>query len=387
VLNRKEKRVTFDEGAILKLMKLYPLDPLYPLLLEHREYQKLLSTYVGITGDKTVRGGMPVGKDGRIHCLFTHNPRTLRLASQDPNMQNLPRPGKAEDLASMIRNMIVAGPGQILVARDFSGIEAVLVGYEARSPRYIRLAKIDVHSYYTAYAMYELDRRISANDLPDISWDDDRLIAHLAGIKSTFKQERNALYKHLIHAGNFGQQPKGAQAKIFKETRVEHPLGKITSLMNIYRELFPEIPRWQNEVQLQADRDGFLRNAFGYIHRFYRVYAWTKISGQWKKQPGEDADKVLAFKPQSNASGILKEAMLRLFFDRFEEAGQHLRLTVHDELLCECPETYAETLDGILLEEMEKPIMQMALPASYKMGPYLTIGTEGKIGQRWGNMR
>jgi len=698
ILNRKVKRVTFDEGAILRLMKQHPQDPLYPLLLEHREYQKLLSVYIGTTGEDGIRGGMPVGKDGRIHSLYTHNPSTLRLASQGPNMQNLPRPAGPEDLATMVRNMIVAAPGHVLVARDFSGIEAVLVGYEARSPEYIRLAKIDVHSYYTAYALYELDRRIPANDLPDIHWDDDRLIPHLAGIKKAFKQERNNLYKHLIHAcltkdhevlteagwvpiqhlqpqtaiaqwdpsgqiafatplhhhvypkvgglikmqscslsavmtsehriptfntygsfkerdagealtvrdwripvcgmlttgqvtiddplewlrltvaiqadgslsgrkvifhlvkprkwqqledllhilhvdyrvqpcrdhptgrrytftvahtpimryldrtktfnlqallalppdarrvfldelplwdghrpatrrnhqtfyvtahrgnaetvqivahlthrqallrevrvdgkrplwtvsfncrtqarlqphhvstvpdphdvycltvpsgwfvirhqnrvsitgnSNFGQTPTGAQAKIFLETRVEQPLKKITNLMKIYKELFPAIPRWQQEVQCQADRDGYLRNAFNYIHRFYKVFSWTKEHGAWVKKLGEDADKVLAFKPQSNAAGILKESMLRIFFDRFETLGQYLRLTVHDELLCECPEEMADAVDRGLKEEMERPILQMALPASYRMGSHLVIGTEGKIGTRWGTM-
>lgn len=45
----REKKVTFNEDAIVKLMKTYPNDPLYPLILNHRHYQKLLSTYVGIT--------------------------------------------------------------------------------------------------------------------------------------------------------------------------------------------------------------------------------------------------------------------------------------------------------------------------------------------------
>lgn len=49
ILSRKEKKVTFDENAILKLVKKYPHDQLYPLILEHREVQKLLSTYVGTT--------------------------------------------------------------------------------------------------------------------------------------------------------------------------------------------------------------------------------------------------------------------------------------------------------------------------------------------------
>lgn len=92
IISRKEKKVTFDEQAIIKLIKSYPKDALYPRILEHRGLQKLLSTYIGITQpDGTIRGGMPIGKDGAIHTTYSHNPSTLRLASQQPNLQNLPR--------------------------------------------------------------------------------------------------------------------------------------------------------------------------------------------------------------------------------------------------------------------------------------------------------
>ncbi len=64
VTDRRTQKVTFDEAAIMKLMKHHPLDPLYPKILEHREYQKLLSTYIGITQpDGWVKGGMPVSGD------------------------------------------------------------------------------------------------------------------------------------------------------------------------------------------------------------------------------------------------------------------------------------------------------------------------------------
>jgi DNA polymerase len=50
----EEGKITFDEAAITRLIKQYPTDPLYPLILEHRGVQKLLSTYVGITQYKEV---------------------------------------------------------------------------------------------------------------------------------------------------------------------------------------------------------------------------------------------------------------------------------------------------------------------------------------------
>ena len=387
VIMRREHRVTFDENAIKTLQTRYPGDKLYPIIGDFRGYQKLLSAYIGVTQeDGTISGGMPVGKDGRIHTTYTHNPSTLRLASQNPNLQNLPRPGREDDLATLIRGLIIAGPGQILGARDFAGIEAVLVGYEAKDPSYIRLALRDIHSFYTAYCLHEIEGRLSANDLPHLSWDDAKLFTRLAEIKQEFRRERNDLFKHLIHAINFGQQAGGAQEKIYKETDRIFPTALITKAMGIYRELFPKIPKWQQEVRLQADRDGYLRNAFGYVHHFNHVFQFYKEAGQWQRKPGDDAERVLAFLPQSNAAGIIKEALLRLYQDRFEDAGQYLRLQVHDEILVECPEQAWTQVEDILREEMGKPVLQLPMPASWGLGDYLAINTESKAGPRWSQM-
>jgi hypothetical protein len=255
IIDRKENKVTYDADALTLLIKKYPKDPLYPRILEHRKTQKLLSTYVGITlPNGIMRGGMPVGQDGRIHTVYGRDASTLRFTSEDPNLQNLPRPNPkdAGDPANIIRNLIVAQAGNILYARDFSGIEAVLTGYFALDPRYIRLAKRDVHTYYTVYALYELEggARIKAADLPDLGWSDERLFPYLEQLKKQFKQERNSLYKHLVHAANFMQGAKGAQAKIFSETGIEYPVKTVQKVMDVYYSLFPKIKQWHKNVLL-----------------------------------------------------------------------------------------------------------------------------------------
>lgn len=389
--DRREKKVTFNEDAIIRLMQKYPNDRLYPEILKHREVQKLLSTYVGITMlDGKLRGGMPVGKDNRIHTSYSHNPSTLRLASQDPNLQNLPRPSKdTAALANIVRNLVVASDGHTLYARDYSGIEAVLTGYFAADSKYIRLAKRDIHTYYTVYALYELEggRRIGAADLPDINWPDDRLFPYLADLKSRFSADRNNLYKHLVHAANFMQSPKGAAEKIFHETRIEYPLKTVTKVMDVYYTLFPSIRRYHRQTLEEAEKEGYLRNPFQYIHRFSRIYDYTKMYGEWEKKPGSDANKAIAFKPQSTAAAIIKEAIIRLFFNRFEEAGKYMRLQVHDEILLEVPENRLELVDVVVSEEMERPIPELKMPLSWGMGECLSINTESKKGRSWGSMK
>lgn len=392
IVDRRAGKTTYNADAITLLMRKYPKDPLYPRILEHRKTQKLLSTYVGITlPDGRMHGGMPVGRDGRIHTQYGRDASTLRFTSEDPNLQNLPRSNSndRDDPTNIIRNLIVAEPGHIFYARDFSGIEAVLTGYFALDPKYIRLAKRDVHTYYTVYALYELEggARIKAADLPDLDWSDERLFPHLEALKKEFKHERNSLYKHLVHAANFMQGAKGAQAKIFSETGIEYPVSTVKRVMDVYYSLFPKIKQWHKAVLDEAADEGYLRNPFDYIHKFSRPYDYKWEGGFYAKKPGPDANKVIAFKPQSTAVGIITEAILRLYFDRFEEAGQYLRLQVHDELFFEAPERNLDRLDVVVREEMERPIPQLKMPTSWNMGTELNILTEEKKGYRWGSMK
>jgi uracil-DNA glycosylase family 4 len=389
VRDRKKGKDTFDEKAILKLAKTYPTDKLYPLIIEFRGLQKLLGTYIGVTqASGRIKGGLPVGRDGRIHTLFTSNPSTLRSASQNPNLQNIPRPKGPNDPSSLIRNLFVAGEGHVLLARDYSGIEAKLVGYFAGAPDYMRLCAIDVHSFYTAHALHSLDGRVSSSELPQLSWDDNQLRLCLAEIKSRFKAERNNLYKHLVHAINFGQTASGAQEKILQETGIAFPIKTIQYVMDLYLELFPEIDTWHSSVLLMAEKEGYLRNPFGYIHRFTRPFEYYKDEdSKWQRKQGPDSNKCWAFLPQSTAAGIIKEAMVRLYENRFEEAGQYLRLLIHDELFLEVPESQVDEIEAVLTEEMERPIQAMPLQPSWNQGEYLIVGTEGKRGKQWGKMK
>jgi DNA polymerase I-like protein with 3'-5' exonuclease and polymerase domains len=386
ILDPKKKTITFDEKALKRLIKFYPNDKLYPLILKHREVQGLLSKYIGVTQDDgSIKGGLTIGSDGLIHTQFTHNPSTLRSAAQNPPLQQLPRvDSKNPDaLPNVIRRLVQARPGMVFTARDYSGIEAVLVGFFAGLPDYIRLAKMDVHSFYTAYALNQLDGRVSSNDLPLLSWSDEKLAARLKEIKKEFAEDRNSLYKHLIHGANFMQGARGAAEKILNETGIEYPVGKVQRVMDIYFELFPGIRSWHHNLMAQADKDGYLRNPFGYVHRFNRVYEYERVGNGWKKEPGPEANKVIAFLPQSTAAGMIKEAMLRIYFNHYEAAGQFLRLLVHDELFLECPEGIRESVDSLVAMEMERPVPELPISTTEN----LVILTEAKYGYRWGDMK
>jgi hypothetical protein len=345
-------------------------------------------------------GGIRIDPDGRTRGTFTHNPSSLRLSMVDPNLMQIPRGSSEEE--KYVKEMFVAPKGSVFWARDFSGIEAVLVGYFAGAPDYIRLAKIDIHSFYTAYCINALEPdRFKSTDLPEISWDDELLRSRLAEIKREFKTDRNELYKHLVHGGNYLQSPHGAQKLIFKETEVNHPVSKIAKVMGVYKELFPEIPKWHKSICELVDgtkmREGeaidpwslgvcYAKNPFGYMHHFYNVLEWTKVGDEWVSTFGEDAKRLVSFLPQSTAAGIIKKAAKRLYYE-FPHVGNTLRLLIHDEIFGECKEEELEECLEISQKVMEAAHQEMPLDPLWGQGEYLNILTEAKSGASWGTMR
>jgi len=316
-----------------------------------------------------------------------------------PNLQQIPRGG--DQWSNMVKQMFVAPSGYQFWERDFSGIEAVLVGYFAGAPSYIRLAKMDVHSFYTAYGLNALDGRVSASDLPDLSWPDDRLAKRLAEIKKEFKADRNNLFKHLVHGANYLQSPHGAQEHIFKLTSHAYDVKVIRKVMGTYFELFPEIRTWHDQLCARVDgtrqRDSggdleeqdhlgvcFVRNPFGYVHRFYHVLDWEKIDGKWFSTKGEDAKRLVSFLPQSTAAAIIKQRAKQLYAR--PGVGDTLRLLIHDSMLGECREEDLQACLDTSQEVMEAPIQELPLDPTWGLGDYLTINTEAKTGTSWGDM-
>jgi hypothetical protein len=322
----------------------------------------------------------------------------------DPNLQQIPRGGKGE--SNWVKEMFVAPRDYSFWERDFSGIEARLVGWFAGSRNYVRITGLDVHSFYTAYALNALDGRVSGNDLPDIGWSDDKLKAHLKDIKKEFGHERNSLYKHLVHGANYLQSPNGAQKHIFKTTGVAFDIKVIRKVMGVYFELFPEIQQWHHDLCERVDGtkvkgdDGkdldavdpwslgvcFAKNPFGYVHHFYNVLDWDKIDGKWYSTFGEDAKRLVSFLPQSTAAAIIKQAAKRLFYE-FPVVGETLRLLIHDSILGEVDDGGVEECLRVSREVMETPIRELPLDPNWNMGDFLKIGTEAKVGQSWGAMK
>ena len=398
VIKRQGKRTT-DETALRSLMLKYPDDPLYPLVLDYREAMKLAGTYIGRVEEGEIVGGLPVHKDGRCHPTLTNNPDTLRTSMVNPNLQQIPHGG---GLQSLVKQIFVAPAGSVFWEIDYTGIEALLVGYFARSPRLIRLARMGVHDYVNAHALHHLDKQIPASDLPDLAWDDDTLRASLAEFKRRFPKER-FMRKRLVHGHHYMMGPFKAQEVLLKELNRVVPIRQIKAFFKFYDDLFPEIATWQQGLCLSVDGTerfsegadpglgitagaGWVRNPSGMLHRYFRVLSWTRVAeGEWSWTYGPSAKALVAFNPQHAAAAIGRRALCAIA-KHSPSALASLRLFIHDSLLGECTKEDAPAIIGSVIRIMEQPVPWLPLPAAWKMGTHLSVDVETQWGPGWGAM-
>ena len=400
--SRGGKRTT-DETAIRGLMLKYPTDPFYPLVLQIREIQKLAGTYIGKPTElsaahpvRSVEGGLPVRRDGRCHPTITNNPDTLRTSMVNPNLQQIPHGG---GLQALVKEMFVAPKGHAFYELDYTGIEALLVGYFARSPRLIRLARMGVHDYVNAYALCHLDQKIPEKDLPDLGWGDDTLRAALKDFKKRFPKER-FVRKRLVHGHHYLMGPFKAQEVLLKELGRVVPIKDIKAFFKFYDELFPEIGTWQRGLCMRVDGTdetadpglgitagaGWVRNPSGMIHRYFQVLRWSRIAdGTWTWNHGPAAKALIAFNPQHAAAAIGKRALLAIAQED-PEVYDTLRLFIHDSIVGECPIAKVDHIIERVHAIMCRPIPWLPLPAEWNMGEALTVDVEAQVGPSWASM-
>lgn len=257
-------------------------------------------------------------------------------------------------------------------------IEAILTGWFCGDPDYIRLARLGVHAYLTSHLV---------GRAADLTWSDGDLGDYFKKIKKQYPVKYHE-GKITVHGTNFGLTPFG-MAKL-------HPhlftISSATALQTLYYRLCPKLKTWHNHLRQRAHRQGYLGGAdhpFHYKHWFWEVLKWSG----GKVSLGRDANRVVAFYPQSTAAGILKETCLRLMDPSRENYigdafhGQTpIRALIHDSILNEVPLEEQERVIRALYREMTRPILELPCPPEWGLGSHLSIGVAIKVGPTWGSM-
>ena len=323
---KKTKTGWSTNAAVLD--KLRGKHPIIEQILDYRTLTKLKSTYAdGLLKE--------ISADGRIHTNFQMTvTATGRLSSTEPNLQNIP---VRRELGAQIRKMFVASPGKVLVDADYSQIELRLLAHIANDETMIAAFR-------------------SGEDIHAVT------ASQVFGVPLA---EVTPLQRSHAKAVNFGIVYGISAFSLAQDIGVFQSEAK--AYMDSYFAKYHGVRTYMTRVVEQAKADGYVTTLFGRR----RDLPELKSSNFNLRSFGERV--ALNMPIQGTAADIIKAAMVRVDARmRAEHLQARLLLQVHDELIVECSAEEAETVKGILIEEMEH------------VGDYrVPLLVDAKIGASW----
>ncbi|MBI3437482.1 MAG: DNA polymerase I [Proteobacteria bacterium] len=303
-------------------------------LLDWRQLSKLRSTYT-----EALQAAVNP-RTHRVHTTYAlAASSTGRLASNDPNLQNIPI--RTEE-GRRIREAFIAENGNVLVSADYSQIELRLLAHVADIPQLKQAFAdgIDIHAR-TASEMFGVP---------------------VEGMPKEVRNNAKAINFGIIYgisafglARNLGIEREEAAAYIKK-----------------YFERFPGIRDYMETTKTFARANGYVKTIFG-----RRI--WVKGVQSKNAQERAFGERQAINAPlQGAAADIIRRAMVRLP-PAMEKAGlkSKMLLQVHDELVFEAPKAEADALCRLARDVMEaapEPAVMLSIP--------LTV--EAKAGATWG---
>lgn len=308
----------------------------------------------GVTKDSAFL--LPVERthtENRVHYSFTFAPSTWRKSCKSVNIQTIP---KRSDLAKKFRRMIVAAPTCVLIEGDSAAIEAVILGWLAGSKRYIRLAKAGVHGWLTS-ALHGIPIELSLSDTA--------LAQECRNAKKQWPDDYEKC-KRVTHLTGYLGTPRRIFEEYPDDFSSEAEARKLQQFL-LATEAGQDIKAWQKATVEEAHGNRYLENFYGLRHRFYTLFQWNPRRQAFEF--GDDAKRAVAFRPQSIASFIQTDVVLRMVEWGWLGA---LRAIIHDSIVMEVPEGVAMTAGAALYKALIEP--------REKLGG-LEIGAEVSIGR------
>lgn len=292
-------------------------------LLVHRRQQKLYSTYVEGIRKRTYRG--------RVYTTYMlHGTTSGRLASRNPNLQNIVRDKPIR------KQFAVAKPENVLIQADFKQAEGRVIATLAQD-EYLK----------SIFSDPNIDM---FNELSD----------QLYGPGHWTKEER-VRTKAFFYGLSYGREAYSIALEYkMSVSEAERRLQEFMSLI-------PATAAWQAKVRNEVLDGKDLITPFGRRRRF-----WL-ITEQNQKDVLNEA---LSFLPQSTASDICLDSFIRVR-PRLRGLG-FVRLTIHDALVAECHESKKEEVIQILMEEMSE--------AGKRFTDYVPFPVDVSIGRSWGEL-
>ena len=305
-----------DEDTLAKLANEFPIAG---KVLQYRELTKLKSTYVDALPASVNKA------TGRIHTTFHQaNTATGRLASINPNLQNIPI---RTERGTLIRRAFIAGEGLELISADYSQIELRILAHITSDAGLTKAFQsgIDIHTA-TASEVFG----VKVNDV-------------------TSEMRRKA------KAVNFGLAYGQGVFGLAEALRI--PRGEATEIIARYFERFSGVRDYMEQTVEVAKKQGYVETIFG--RRRYIDELFSKAPAV--KKFGERA--AINAPIQGAASDIVKKAMI----DAYKKVSAQMLLQVHDELIFEAPKEHVEEIAPVAKSVMESAV-KLSVPLDVNVG-------------------
>ncbi|WP_170391309.1 DNA polymerase I [Ruegeria arenilitoris] len=299
-------------------------------VLDWRQLSKLKSTYTDALQTH-------INPDtGRVHTSYAiTGANTGRLASTDPNLQNIPV--RTEE-GRRIREAFIAEPGNVLVSLDYSQIELRILAHIADIPALKQAFAdgLDIHA-------------MTASEMFDVPLDE---------MTPEIRRKAKAINFGVIYGiSGFG---------LARNLRI--PRAEAQGFIDRYFERFPGIRRYMDDTIAFAKEHGYVQTLFG------RKIHTTEINA---KGPHAGFARRAAINApiQGTAADVIRRAMVRMP-EAIDGLPAKMLLQVHDELLFEVAE---DAVDQTI--EIARDVMENAPDPAVKLDVKLTVDA-GK-GANW----
>ena len=320
-----------------ELEKLREVHPIIEKILEYRELQKLLSTYIDAIPKS-------VAEDGRLHATFLQaGAATGRMASHDPNLQNIPI---KSTLGQQIRHAFIAEKGNSLVAIDYSQIELRIAAFLSGDEKLIEIFKRgeDVHTAVAAQVFKVSEKEVTKEM---------RRQAKVINFGILYGMGVNAL------RANLGTDRATAQ-----------------NFYNEYFSNFSGLATYLDKVKVDTEKIGYTETFFGRRRYFAGIKSKLPFIRAMAERMAINAP------IQGTEADIVKLAMIQIskyIFDNKLGDEVKLLLQVHDELVFEVKN---ESIKKIV-PELQKIMEEVVDP---KKISGIVCRAESSVGDNWGSM-
>jgi DNA polymerase-1 len=293
-------------------------------LLEHRQLAKLKGTYT----DALVAEINP--QTGRVHTSYhMTGASTGRLASTDPNLQNIPV--RTED-GRKIRKAFIAEPGHKLLSADYSQIELRLLAHVA-----------DIRSLKDAFERGDDIHAITAAEVFGIPAE---------GMDPLVRRRAKAINFGII----YGISPFGLAAQL------GIPQGEARTYIDTYFKRYPGIRDYMERTKAFCRKTAYVMTPFG-----RKVH----LAGINDKNPARRSfhERAAINAPlQGGAADIIKRAMIRLPAAlRAASLRTRMLLQVHDELVFEAPDDEIAKASAVIRDTMQRAA-RLSVPLVVEIG-------------------